>query len=96
MLEIQTNFWDEANVGTALVSVIIPTFNRWPMVGDAVESVLRQSHKTYELIVVDDESQDGTIEKLQRYGSRVNLLFQPRRGVAAAPIFPWNSPGSST
>ena len=68
----------------ALVSVIIPTFNRWAMVCDAVESVLRQSHKTYELIVVDDGSQDGTIEKLRRYGSRVNLLFQPRRGVAAA------------
>ena len=69
---------------TDLVSVIIPTFDRRSMVGDAVESVLKQSHSRYELIVVDDGSQDGTVERLQRYGSRITVLSQPHRGVAAA------------
>ena len=68
----------------ALISVIIPTFNRWPMVGDAVESVLKQSQKIFELIVVDDGSDDGSFDELKRYGSLVTVFSQPRRGVAAA------------
>ncbi len=84
MLEIQTNCWDEANVGTALVSAIIPTFNRWPMIGDAVESVLEQSQKIFELIVVDDGSDDRSLDELKRYGSLVTVFSQSRHGVAAA------------
>jgi len=71
-------------VAKALITVIIPTFIRWSMVGDAVESVLKQSHSKYELIVVDDGSQDKTVEGLQRYGSRTTVLSQTHRGVAAA------------
>ncbi len=84
ILDIRAGFWDEASMDTDLVSVIIPTFDRRSMVGDAVESVLKQSHSRYELIVVDDGSQDGTVERLQRYGSRITVLSQPHRGVAAA------------
>ena len=51
-----------------IVSVIIPTFNRWPVVGEAVESVLAQSFKDFELIVVDDGSNDGTAEKINALG----------------------------
>jgi len=67
-----------------LVSVIIPTYNRWPRLRDAVDSVLGQSFRDFELIVVDDGSGDGTVEKLAAYGSSVQLFSQPRRGVAAA------------
>lgn len=67
-----------------VVSVIIPTYNRWPMVGEAVESILAQTYRSFELIVVDDGSQDGTAEQLSGYGSRLRVLRQPRRGVAAA------------
>lgn len=66
------------------VSVIIPTYNRWPMLSEAIESVLGQSYKEFELIVVDDGSEDGTIERLMRYGSTLRVLSQPRSGVAAA------------
>ena len=67
-----------------LVSVIIPTFNRWPMLGEAVDSVLAQTVSDYELIVVDDGSTDGTPLRLRDYGERLTVLTHSRRGVAAA------------
>lgn len=67
-----------------LVSVIIPTYNRWPMIVEAVGSTLAQSFKNFELIVVDDGSTDGTAEKLQRCGAHVRVISRPRGGVATA------------
>jgi glycosyltransferase involved in cell wall biosynthesis len=66
------------------LSVIIPTFNRWPLVGEAIESVLAQSFSDFELIVVNDGSTDCTGAELVRFGSRLRLLTQPNRGVSAA------------
>ncbi len=66
------------------VSVIIPTHNRWPMIAEAVESVLAQSFKDFELIVVDDGSSDGTAEKIQALGREIRIIVQSRRGVSAA------------
>jgi len=65
------------------VSVIIPTYNRWPMVGEAVESVLAQRFRNFDLIVVDDGSTDGTANELVKYESRVRVISQPRKGVSA-------------
>jgi len=67
-----------------IVSVIIPTYNRWPMVGKAIESVLAQSYQAWELIVVDDGSNDGTSEHLAQYGAGVRSVSRQRSGVAAA------------
>ena len=66
------------------VSVIIPTYNRWPMVGEAIESVLAQSYRSWELIVVDDGSTDDTSERLALYGSKIKYISRQRSGVAAA------------
>jgi len=66
------------------VSVIIPTYNRWPMVGAAVDSVLAQSFREFELIVVDDGSTDDTASELEKLGSLVRYVHQERRGVSAA------------
>ena len=67
-----------------LVSVIIPTYDRWPVVGEAVESVLAQSFDDYELIVVDDGSTEETGDRLRQYGERLTVLTQRRGGVSAA------------
>ena len=67
-----------------VVSVIIPTYNRWPLVTEAIDSVLLQSFQALELILVDDGSNDGTAEGLARYGSGLRLVSQQRKGVAAA------------
>ena len=66
------------------VSVIIPTYNRWPMIGEAIESVLNQSYKDFEVVVVDDGSDDESLKELRKFGPKINVLVQARRGVAAA------------
>jgi glycosyltransferase involved in cell wall biosynthesis len=67
------------------VSVIIPTYNRLPMLTEAIHSVLKQDFEDFELIVVDDGSTDGTIEEIRKFGGRVRLLQHPEnRGVSAA------------
>jgi GT2 family glycosyltransferase len=67
-----------------VVSVIIPTYNRWPMIAEAVESVLEQAYRSFEIIVVDDGSTDGTMERLKKYGSSVLVISRQRSGVAAS------------
>jgi len=54
------------------------------MLCDAIGSVLGQSYEGFEVIVVDDGSQDKTLENLKRYGLPLRVISQSRRGVAAA------------
>jgi glycosyltransferase involved in cell wall biosynthesis len=67
-----------------LVSVIIPAYNHGDVVTDAVESVLQQTYRPLEIIVVDDGSTDDTRNVLQPYASRLRYLFQENRGAGAA------------
>ena len=59
---------------SGLVSVIIPTFNRSDLVVKAIDSVLCQSYRNFEIIVVDDCSTDDTIKILQNYGDNIQLI----------------------
>jgi glycosyltransferase involved in cell wall biosynthesis len=54
------------------------------MVGEAVVSVLAQSYRQFELILVDDGSTDGTVERLAAHRERLRIIRRPRGGVAAA------------
>jgi glycosyltransferase involved in cell wall biosynthesis len=67
-----------------IVTVIITTHNRGWIVGEAIDSVLSQDFSDYELIVVDDGSDDHTAEILAAYGERITVLRQANRGVSAA------------
>jgi glycosyltransferase involved in cell wall biosynthesis len=67
-----------------LVTVIIPTYNRGWVIQEAIDSVLDQDFSDYELIVVDDGSNDNTREILRAYGKAITVLQQPNRGVSAA------------
>src|SRR5262245_9212309 len=66
------------------VSVIIPTFNRSKLVVNAIESVLCQTYRDYEIIVVDDGSTDNTAEALTPYMDRTRYVFQANLGTSAA------------
>ncbi len=49
------------------VSIVMPTFNRASTIGFAIESVLNQSLKEWELIIVDNESTDKTADVVEKY-----------------------------
>lgn len=66
------------------VSIVLPTYNRCRLVCRAIDSILDQSYRAYELIVVDDGSTDATGDRLARYGDRITVIKQANRGVSAA------------
>lgn len=66
------------------VSVVIPVFNGASFVGEAVESVLGQTLRVREVIVVDDGSTDGTLRVLEAFGKRIKVLQQENLGPSSA------------
>ncbi|MEL6927407.1 MAG: glycosyltransferase family A protein [Cyanobacteria bacterium J06600_6] len=69
------------------VSVIIPAYNGDRYLGEAIDSVLRQTYQDYEIIIVDDGSTDNTAQVAQQYGDSVRYLNQRNQGVAASRNF---------
>ena len=86
MSEFSKQAKSEANLldSAVCVSVIIPTYNRESFVVKAVNSVLAQTFKNYEIIVVDDGSTDSTRAALQPYASQIKYVYQNNAGVSAA------------
>jgi len=67
-----------------MVSVVIPTYNRAEVVRASIESVLAQTHRNIEVIVVDDGSRDHTRQVVESYGDPVRYVYQANAGVSAA------------
>ncbi|MBB3351025.1 glycosyltransferase involved in cell wall biosynthesis [Rhizobium sp. BK049] len=66
---------------TPLISVVIPTFNRGHLVLDSLSTVLNQTYRNIEVLVVDDHSTDNTIEVLKAVSDeRVRVLPLPQNG----------------
>lgn len=68
----------------AKVTVIIPTYNRAGYIRESIDSVLAQTLKPFQLIVVDDGSDDDTGKVLDSYGDRIIKIGQRNRGKPAA------------
>ena len=69
------------------ISVVIPTYNRQVLVQAAIESVLAQTYEDFELIVVDDGSQDDTATVVrERFGAdpRLRIVAKKNGGTASA------------
>ena len=67
-----------------LVSVIIPTYNRASVLQRAIRSVLAQTFRDFELIVVDDGSSDSTTDLLESFDGKLKAVVQKNHGVSAA------------
>ena len=60
------------------ISVIVPVFNLEEYIGECLESILKQTFQNIEIIVVDDNSSDGSvkvIEQLVRKDSRIKMIL---------------------
>jgi glycosyltransferase involved in cell wall biosynthesis len=66
------------------VAVIIPVYNGEQTIAATIESVVAQSFRDFEVIVIDDGSTDATPSILERFNSRVRILKQTNAGFCAA------------
>jgi len=67
-----------------LVSIVIPCYNAERYVGEAIQSALEQSYPNKEVIVIDDGSTDGSLERIRSFGEAIRWQSGPNRGGAAA------------
>jgi len=70
-----------------LVSIIIPVYNVKPYLIEALDSVLCQSYKNLEIIIIDDGSTDGSEEVCNEYAlkdKRIRLIHQKNKGLSSA------------
>lgn len=71
-------------MGSPLVTTVIPAYNCEKYVGKAIDSILAQTYRPVEIIVVDDGSTDGTHDVLSGFGAKVRVLERENGGPSAA------------
>ena len=70
-----------------LVSVIVPVYNVEPYLREALDSVVNQTYKDLEIIIVDDGSTDGSADICEEYADsdpRIKLIHQSNKGLSGA------------
>ena len=71
-----------------MISIIIPVYNRGKQIGACLESILNQSYKNYEVIIINDGSTDNTREVIdsyrERFGINLSLHDQSNQGPQVA------------
>jgi glycosyltransferase involved in cell wall biosynthesis len=73
-----------------LVSIVIPTYNRSEYLSESIDSVLRQTYKDWELIIVDDGSTDSTPKLMEYYlklDERIKYYRKKNEGIAKTRNF---------
>lgn len=90
----ERKFLDTPSVGSHIdstrsprVSVIVPTFNVRPYIGECLNSLINQRLRDIEIIVVNDGSTDDTVDVIKRFAARdprITLLDGPNEGVYRA------------
>ena len=73
------------NMGSPLVSVILPVYNGELFLSSSIDSILSQTFRDFELLIIDDGSTDGSrliLEKYILFDMRVRVLFRENQGIA--------------
>lgn len=66
------------------ISIVIPAYNAEDQIFNTITSVLSQTYTDYEIIVVNDGSTDNTLNLLEQFGDKINIINQPNGGVSKA------------
>ena len=66
------------------IAIVTPSLNQRASIGATIESVLSQNYPRLDYLVMDGGSNDGTVELLQSFGSRIRFVAQPDAGQADA------------
>ena len=73
-----------------LVSIIVPVHNGEAYLQDCVQSVLEQTYPNFEMIIIDDGSEDTTwslCERIKKTDNRIRIFHQEKKGVSEARNF---------
>ena len=72
--------------GRPLVTIIVPSYNQGRFIGETLDSILSQSHRPLEILVIDGASEDETVDVLKSYDSAPELRWwsEPDSGVVEA------------
>jgi len=81
---LKTEMKSQSQGNRPAISVVIPTYNRGSLLIRALESVFTQTFQDYEVIVVDDGSNDCTKEKLKPYFGKIRYFYQRNKGASDA------------
>lgn len=65
------------------ITVVIPCYNYEDYIGEAIQSVLNQTQKADRIIVIDDGSKDSSVEKINKYSDKVEIIAKENEGVIA-------------
>ena len=77
-------------------SVVIPAYNAAATIGQAVQSILDQTVRPQEIMVVDDGSTDGTAAAVAGMGSDITVISQDNRGPGGATTAAWRRESSTS
>jgi len=75
---------NEQEIDYGLVSIIMPSYNTGKYIAESIESVLNQTYKKWELIIVDDNSTDNTDEIVRRYSDERIIYIKNKENHGAA------------
>ncbi len=81
-LQTRTNNYQQSRAPK--VSICIPTYNRREYLKETINSILAQTYKNYEIVIVDDGSTDGTEDMIKKLDFPVTYYWQENAGDAAA------------
>lgn len=72
---------------TKILSIIIPVYNNEKSIENCLNSILKQLNSGIEIIVVDDGSNDNTLNRLDKYKEKIRILHENNSGVGVARNF---------
>lgn len=81
----RVHFWIKTEMNLPVISVVIPTYNHASLLKNAIDSVLNQSFQEWEAIIVNNYSEDNTVEIIASYkDKRIRLVNFRNNGIIAA------------